>query len=78
MREILWGLAHFETGSYCMIPAGFHPLLGFDGTKETVIEFPTCKMAKQIKLFKSGRVDLKFHSPEFAEQFVNKYLGLVS
>lgn len=78
MKDILWGLAHFETGSYCAVPAGFHPLLGFDGTKETVIEFPTCEMAKQIKLFKTGRVDLKFHSPQFAGQFANKYLGLVS
>lgn len=77
MKDILWGLAHFETGIYCAVPAGFHPLIGFEGTKETVIEFPTCEMAKQIKLFKTGRVDLKFHSPQFAEQFVNKYLGLV-
>lgn len=33
---------------------------------------------KQIKLLKNNRVDLKFRSPEYAEQFVNKYLGVVS
>ena len=41
------------------------------------MEFPTCEKAKQIKLFKNNRVDLKFHSPEYAEQFINKYLGAV-
>lgn len=75
MKDILWGLAHFETGSYRVVPIGFYPLLGFDGTKETVIEFPTCEMAKQMKLFKNNRVDLKFRSPEYAEQFISKYLG---
>lgn len=75
MKDILLGLAHFETDSYRVVPIGFYPLLGFDGMKEMVIEFPTCEMAKQIKLFKTGRVDLEFHSPEYAEQFVSKYLG---
>ena len=32
----------------------------------------------EISIVKNNRVDLKFHSPQFAEQFVNKYLGAVS
>jgi hypothetical protein len=80
MRDILWGLAHFETNSYCTLPAGFSALLGpgSQPLKEPVVEFPTCEKVKQMKLFKNNRVDLKFHSPQFAEQFVNKYLGAVS
>ena len=79
MRDILWGLAHFETDSYCTLPVGFSSLLGAGSQplKEPVVEFPTCEKVKQMKLFKNNRVDLKFHSPQFAEQFVNKYLGLV-
>ena len=56
---------------------GFSDLFGYHEIKESVVEFPTCEKAKQIRLFKNKRVDLKFHSPQFAEQFVNKYLGLV-
>ena len=78
MQNILWGLAHFETDSYRVLPIGFSLLLGHQGLKENVVEFPTCEKAKQIKLFKNNRVDLKFHSPQFAEQFVNKYLGTAS
>lgn len=77
MQNILWGLAHFETDSYRVLPIGFSLLLGHQGLKENVVEFPTCEKAKQIKLFKNNRVDLKFHSPEYAEQFINKYLGAV-
>ena len=46
--------------------------------EEPLVEFPTCKKVKQMKLFKNNRVDLKFHSPQLAEQFVNKYLGTAS
>lgn len=77
MKDILWGLAHFETDSYRVIPLGFSPLLTSEGTKETVLEFPTCEKVRQMKLFKNSRVDLKFHSPEYAEQFISKYLGSV-
>ena len=42
------------------------------------MEFPACEKVKQMKLFKNNRVDLKFHSPEYAEQFAGKYLGTVS
>ena len=78
MKDILRGLAHFETASYGVTPAEFSPLLGSEGTKELVVEFPTCEKVKLIKLFKNNRVDLKFHSPQFAEQFISKYLGAVS
>ena len=78
MKEILHGLAHYETDSYRVFPIGFSELLGDNGIKEPLVEFPSCEKVKQIKLFKNNRVDLKFHSPEYAEQFVTKYLGTVS
>ena len=78
MKEILRGLAHYETDSYRVLPMGFSDLFGYHEIKESVVEFPTCEKAKQIRLFKNKRVDLKFHSPQYAEQFVRKYLGTVS
>lgn len=77
MKDIFRGLAHFETDSYHILPVGFSTLLGYADIKEPVVEFPACEKVKQIKLFKNGRVDLKFHSAEFAGQFISLYLGTV-
>ena len=78
MKDILYGLAHFETVSYRVFPVGFSELFRYHEIEEPLVEFPTCKKVKQMKLFKNNRVDLKFHSPQLAEQFVNKYLGTAS
>ena len=78
MKDILYGLAHFETDSYRVFPVGFSELFRYHEIEEPLVEFPTCKKVKQMKLFKNNRVDLKFHSPQLAEQFVNKYLGTAS
>lgn len=75
MKDILYGLAHYETDSYGVFPEGFSDLLGYREIKEPVVEFSTCSKAKQMKLFKNNRVDLKFRSPEYVEQFISKYLG---
>ena len=77
MKDILRGLAHYETDSYRTLPLGFSDFFHYHSIKEPVIEFPTCKKAARIKLFKNNRVDVKFRSSQFAEQFVNKYLGTV-
>lgn len=77
MQDILRGAAHFETGSYGVLPAGFPKLFGYHDIKEPVVEFPTCEKVRQMKLFKNNRVDLKFHSSECAEQFADKYLGAI-
>lgn len=77
MQDILRGAAHFETSSYGVLPVGFSNLFGYHEIKEPVVEFPTCEKVKQMKMFKNNRVDLKFHSPEYAEQFAGKYLGAV-
>ena len=77
MQNILRGVAHFETDSYHILPVGFSNLFGYHDIKEPIVEFPTCEKVKLMKLFKNNRVDLKFYSPEYAEQFVGKYLGAV-
>lgn len=77
MQNILRGVAHFETDSYHILPAGFSNLFGYHDIKEPIVEFPTCEKVKQMKLFKNNRVDLKFYSADLSEQFISKYLGSV-
>ena len=77
MQKIIRGAAHFETGSYRVLPIGFSDLFHYHSIKNAVVDFPTCEKVKQMKLYKNNRVDLKFRSPEFAEQFITKYLGTV-
>jgi hypothetical protein len=75
MREILRGAAHFETENYHTFPPGVSELL--DGKSITVdfIDWPGGEKIRSLKMFKNGRVDLKFSSGELAGEFVHKYLG---
>lgn len=77
MREILRGAVHFETGNYHTFPQGVSELL--DGKSMTVdfIDWPSGEKIRGLKMFKNGRVDLKFFAEEFAREFVQKYLGTV-
>jgi len=77
MREILRGAVHFETGNFHSFPLGVPELL--DGKIHTVdvVDWPSCKKIKSMKMFKNNRVDLKFASPELAREFISKYLGTV-
>lgn len=77
MKDILYGAAHYETGSFNVLPVGFSCVAGYQEIQTDVVEFPTSEKVKQMKLFKNNRVDLKFRSPEYAEQFVTDYLGTV-
>ena len=77
IKDVLRGVAHFETGAFAVYPLGFSELLGYNYTSDNEQEFPTCKKVKRLKMFKSGRVDIYFTSEAYAEEFVNKYLGTV-
>lgn len=77
VKNILRGIAHFETGDYGIYPYGFDRLLGYGRCAADVFEFPTSKKVQQLKMFKNGRVDIKFSSEVYARQFSDKYLGLV-
>lgn len=74
MKDILRGAAHFETGSYNVYPLGFSDLLDRWNLDIDLVNFPTCEKLRQLKMFKNGRVDLKFASAELAGEFINKYL----
>ena len=78
MKKIMRGVLHYETGSYDVVPSELEGLLDYSGIYADLVELPGCKKLTQIKLFKKGRVDLKFSSPECAEEFVDRYLGRVA
>lgn len=77
-RHILRGLAHFETGGFEQYPAGIDSLLS--DTRRLwydLWEFDDCVKLERIKLFKNGRMDIRFTNEGYARQFVTDYLGTV-
>ena len=78
MKKILYGALHFEADTYGEIPYYLEGLMGYAGSQLDLVELPGCKKLTQIKMFKKGRVDLKFSSPEYAEEFIDRYLGSVA
>ena len=78
MKNIMKGAAHFEADAYGVYPPELPDLIGYGDSKCDIVEFSGCKKLVQIKMFKNGRVDLKFTSPEYAETFIDRYLGKVA
>ncbi len=76
-QDILRGVAHYETGSLDVYPLGFSELLGYQRSPSNEHEFSTCIKVKELKMFKNGRVDIRFASETYAAEFAAKYLGLV-
>lgn len=76
-KHILSGIAHFETGSLSIFPDGFSNLIGYRKANSNEYNFSFCQKIKHLKMFKNGRVDIKFASETYARQFVNDYLGTV-
>ena len=77
MKEILRGLAYFETEALGYYPAGIANLLDWSYKEEPVISFSTYTMLQSLRMFKNGRVDIKFKSKDYASRFVSEFLGLV-
>lgn len=75
LRNILQGIAHLETGSFNTYPYGFADL--FRSTYYNEHDFPGCHKVEQLKMFKNGRVDIRFSSEASAREFVDEYLGTV-
>ena len=76
-KIILRGVAHYETDSSNLYPLGFSELLGYNRSCSNEHEFSTCKKVKGLKMFKNGRVDIRFTTETNAAEFAARYLGLV-
>ena len=76
-KNILRALAYFETGAF-EYPDGIDDLLSDSRCLwYDLWEFEDCKKLEKIKLFKNGRMDIRFTSEGFAREFVDSYLGTV-
>lgn len=76
MKDVLRGIAHFETGVFSYTPSDIASLLGYSYASDLTV-FSNCKKVKQLKMFKNGRVDIKFSDASLAKKFVEEYLGTV-
>lgn len=77
-KNILKALAYFETGALGQYPDGLDDLLLEESRLwYDLWEFEDCKKLKKIKLFKNGRMDIRFASEGYAREFVSDYLGTV-
>ena len=74
MKDILRGIAHFETGVFGCYPQSFSELIGWNRVRYSEVDFE-CQKVKRLKMFKNNRVDVKFAGKSLANQFAEEYLG---
>lgn len=77
LKQIFRGIAHYETGNFSILPSAISKLIGYNHTNTDLVLFPDCTKIQQLKMFKNGRVDIKFSSEGTVRTFVKEYLGLV-
>ena len=73
-KSILRALAHFETGKFADYPGPIAHLVT-EGTSNTeLLGFYYCEKLEELKMYKNGRMDVRFASPALAAEFEEKYL----
>lgn len=76
-RIILDGIAHYKTKSFARGNRGsdmFAPLYEAFHTEKNLYEFPDSQCVSSIKLFKNGRVDIRFLNSVALQEFIDQYL----
>ena len=75
-KNVLKGLAHFEAGGFQPYPYEINELLSDTSHLwYDLWELEGCKKLDRIKLYKNGRMDIRFTSEGFARQFAADYFG---
>lgn len=74
-KNVLRGVIHFETRSYTVLPAGLSDFFSYRDVRQACTDFHGYSKLRQIRLFKNGRMDIRFASSELAEQFIDIYLS---
>ena len=77
MQDIFTAVAHYETNTFGRFPAGFSELLGYSDVSTSQFQFPTCQKLVHLRMFKNGRVDLKFKTAALAKEFAETYLDFL-
>ena len=76
-KHILRGLAHFETGTVGIIPGSFSALLDHRILYDDSFTFDGCKKLLKLRIFRNGRMDIRFTEEAHAVKFIEAYLGSV-
>lgn len=71
-KEILLALALFETGMIGKYPPCINSILKCSEINNSNIPLD-CDKVKQMKLYKNGRIDIKFTSKYYANRFIYEY-----
>lgn len=74
MKRVIAALAYYETEVIGKLSYPFNRFS--DRFEDSEIELSGCEKVKRIKVFKNGRVDVRFSSKENAAEFTEQYLGL--
>lgn len=74
-KILLPALGHFESGDLDYSASPLKALRSWVYDQQT--EFDGWQKVSSLKMFKNGRLDIKFRSPEYANEFAEQYLGLV-
>lgn len=75
MVSVISALAHYETKSTDFVPTELNRFDTYHEIMSSEIEFDNLQYVKLIRLYKNGRVDIKFKKAEYASEFVREYLG---
>ena len=75
VRDILKGIAHFETGDFSVMPLSICEIIKSPYLTSDSYTFSLCKKVQSLKMYKNRRVDIKFTTESYALQFVSEYLG---
>ena len=73
-KDIIRGLAHFETEKIGIIPREFSDFFMYHGPGYSALDFEDCKKVTKIRLYKNGRMDIRFTEEAYAVQFIDGYL----
>ena len=76
-KDILRGISHFETGDFGSAPNSLSEIIKRKEHFFNVYEFNDCVKIQSLRMFKNGRVDLKFTSEAHAYQFIEDYLKTI-
>lgn len=72
-KTLLNALAYYECGRMDEGHKWFPELFKYD-TKENQIDTPHMGKVKSVKLYKNGRVDIKFRNASYVQEFVEQYM----
>lgn len=73
-KTLLDALAYYECGRMDEGRLWFPDLCGYSRTTENFFEIHNMSKVKSVKLFKNGRVDIKFRSAACLQEFAEQYM----